>query len=331
MTDEEIKAQSGVIFDPTKAVQYSNEYLNTHPIAPDDTYVSRLSSMYPAPKPYTPQQEQGTRNAASMAETLKSLAEIYGQSKGAFLKQRQPEENIKADANILREKNKYDTDLREYSRAMIQAGGQDSERARQLKERAENWGQSINDKEYSAKLSAEQRAKQEAQYKDSISHRDSQAAQQQKNFETSRQDRKDESAANRAVQYSKIANSGRTRSGREQVEFDARFAKAITDKTFRKYLIDTGVLVENADNGTMIKNPLMPSNSREDIMQMYDEWLQSQATVYQPKAGEYRAEKDGVGYKKGDWVAPKKATQQKTQSNTTSSSNNYQLNGVQSR
>lgn len=154
------------------AQQYTDKFLKDYTPAPDDTYVSRFSSMYPEPKPYTPKQEQLTRNSASMAETLKSLAEIYGQSKGAFLKQRQPEENVKADATILREKNKYDTDLREYARAMIQAGGQDSEKAQQLKLKADAWGQALSDKDENRKLQANKIATEQKRYDETISYRD---------------------------------------------------------------------------------------------------------------------------------------------------------------
>lgn len=160
--------------------QYEQQYYDKNKPLPDDTYVSRFSSMYPAPKPYTPKQEQQTRNSASMAETLKSLAEIYGQSKGAFLKQRQPEENVKADATILREKNKYDTDLREYARAMIQAGGQDSEKAQQLKLKADAWGQALSDKDENRKLQAEQRDKEQKRYDESIDYRNKKDAEAEK-------------------------------------------------------------------------------------------------------------------------------------------------------
>lgn len=145
--EQKLQPENNIEFNPNTAAQYTQKYLKDNPIAPDDTYVSRLSSVYPAPKPYTPQQEENTRNSASMAETLKSLAEIYGQSKGAYLQKRQPEESAKAENRILYDKNKYDTDLREYGRAMVGAMGQDSERLQQLRHNAQQYGQTMANNE----------------------------------------------------------------------------------------------------------------------------------------------------------------------------------------
>ena len=158
MADLNQTEENNLAFDPNGGEKYTQRYLDANAIDKNDTAVSRLSSFYPAPKEYTPVQQEQTRNAASMAETLKSLAEIYGQSKGAFLQKRQPEESAKAENKILYEKNKYDQDLREYVRAMVGAMGQDSERVRQLRENAQRYGQAMYGNELA--LAKEKRQRQ---------------------------------------------------------------------------------------------------------------------------------------------------------------------------
>jgi hypothetical protein len=141
------------------ATQGENDYIQKN--APTDTYLSRFSSMYPAPKEITPQQEQNQRNVASVAESLKSLAEIYGQAKGAHLQARVPEENAKAEQQILYNRNKYDEDLRNYQRAYISAAGQDSENLRQLREKALGYGKMIADNDYASQKLAYEKALKE--------------------------------------------------------------------------------------------------------------------------------------------------------------------------
>lgn len=153
------KAVTAPTFNYGLANQAENEYLQRN--KPDDTYLSRFSSIYPAPKEYTPQQEQTQRNAASIAESLKSLAEIYGQAKGAHLQARAPEESDKAEQLIRYNRNKHDEDLRAYQRAYIAAAGQDSENLRQLREKALGYGQSIAKNDYASQKVAYDRAMKE--------------------------------------------------------------------------------------------------------------------------------------------------------------------------
>jgi hypothetical protein len=141
------------------ADQAENEYLKRN--KQDDTYLSRFSSIYPAPKEYTPQQEETQRNAASVAESLKSLAEIYGQAKGAHLQPRIPEESDKAEQLIRYNRNKHDEDLRAYQRAYISAAGQDSEYLQQLRAKALGYGQNIAKNDYLSQKAAYDRAMKE--------------------------------------------------------------------------------------------------------------------------------------------------------------------------
>lgn len=141
------------------ANQAENEYLQRN--KPTDTYLSRFSSIYPAPKEYTPKQEETQRNAASVAESLKSLAEIYGQAKGAHLQARIPEESDKAEQLIHYNRNKHDEDLRAYQRAYIAASGQDSEELRRLRDNALGYGQNIARNDYLSQKAAYDRAVKE--------------------------------------------------------------------------------------------------------------------------------------------------------------------------
>lgn len=138
------------------ATQAENEYMQRN--APTDTYLSRFSSIYPAPKEYTPQQEETQRNAASVAESLKSLAEIYAGAKGAHLQARASEESDKSEQLIRYNRNKHDEDLRAYQRAYIQAAGQDSEYLQHLREKALGYGRMIADKDYATQKAAYDRA-----------------------------------------------------------------------------------------------------------------------------------------------------------------------------
>lgn len=141
------------------ADQAENEYLQRN--KQDDTYLSRFSSIYPAPKEYTSQQEETQRNAASVAESLKSLAEIYGQAKGAHLQARAPEKSDKAEQLIRYNRNKHDEDLRAYQRAYIAAAGQDSEYLQQLRAKALGYGQNIAKNDYLSQKAAYDRAMKE--------------------------------------------------------------------------------------------------------------------------------------------------------------------------
>lgn len=128
-------------------------YMDNYAPKDDDSYLSRFSTYYPAPKPYTKADEARVRNAGAVSESLKSLAEIYGQSKGAHLQERQPTESEKASQEILYSRNKYDKDLRDYQRAYLQAAGADSEELKRMREKALGYGQSIAGIEYNKKMS----------------------------------------------------------------------------------------------------------------------------------------------------------------------------------
>lgn len=160
------------------ATQAENEYMQKN--APTDTYLSRFSSMYPAPKEITPQQEQNQRNVASVAESLKSLAEIYGQAKGAHLQARAPEENDKVEQQILYNRNKHDEDLRAYQRAYIAAAGQDSEYLQQLRAKAMGYGKMIADNDYASQKLQYERALKEGDIAEANAFREKMQKSQQK-------------------------------------------------------------------------------------------------------------------------------------------------------
>lgn len=177
------------------ANQAENEYLQRN--APTDTYLSRFSSMYPAPKEITPQQEQNQRNVASVAESLKSLAEIYGQAKGAHLQARAPEENDKVEQQILYNRNKHDEDLRAYQRAYIAAAGQDSEQLQQLRAKAMSWGKMIADNDYAAQKLAYERALKEGDIAAANAFREKMQKNQQKFSAGENQKNRSAAAANK--------------------------------------------------------------------------------------------------------------------------------------
>lgn len=304
-------------------------YLDKNAIAKDDTYVSRLSTMYPAPKPYTPKQEQQTRNAASMAETLKSLAEIYGQSKGAFLQKREPIESAKAENRILYDKNKYDADLREYARAMVGAMGQDSEEVRRLRENARRYGQTIAEKDYLAKKA--QWDRQNKITDDENKNKFTAGETDKKIKATATQKELDRSNSTKNAQI-RSEHSG-NKKAKEKYTADI-VGKAMVDTNFQKYLISKGVLTQDEITNEIKRNPLMPSNSDDKIAEMYTDWLNSkEGKLY--SSGAYRATSDGVGYKKGDWVRPKNqptqatpAQQKQTPAKTTKKNNNTSSGGL---
>lgn len=274
MIEEKKPIVPQIQYDPYGGQQYEEDYLKKHAIAPDDTAVSRFSAAYPTPTPYTPKQEQQTRNSASIAETLKSLAEIYGQSKGAQLRQRQPEENGKAEANILREKNKYDTDLREYARAMIAAGGQDSEKLRILRQNAEKHGQWAAKNEYDSKKAELDR---DNKLSDAEAKRKYDAEQADKKIKANSTEKAKDRANSTKNAYIRKAGSNKALSPSDQKEFDATYSRAISDRDFQAHLVRSGVLIEGRSafgepSGEYKLSPLVQSKSKEDIVQMYQDW-----------------------------------------------------------
>lgn len=142
------------VYDSALAKSEEQAFLDRNMPEQGTSYLDRLGAIYPAPKPYTPQQEQRTRNAATIAESLKSLAEIYGGAKGAYIRNREPIEMDKAEKKILYERNKYDSDLRDYARAYIQASGQDTEYLRNLKAKAAEYGKDMAAQDYLQKKNA---------------------------------------------------------------------------------------------------------------------------------------------------------------------------------
>ncbi|MDR0541656.1 MAG: hypothetical protein LBH19_05525 [Dysgonamonadaceae bacterium] len=91
------------------------------------------------PVPVRPAYEmERNRQYASIAESMKSLAEIFGQSRGAHLQPRKPEEADKADARNNYLQQKYDADMKEYARALIQARMTDRAEAKQYKDKKED-------------------------------------------------------------------------------------------------------------------------------------------------------------------------------------------------
>ncbi|GHU73116.1 hypothetical protein FACS189413_17150 [Bacteroidia bacterium] len=150
-SEKEVEPVVAPKFDYEASQTYAGEYAQRNAIPEPDRMAAILGRYMPPP--IDPQKEKQRNSAgASIAESMKSLAEIFGQARGAHLRERKPEESLKAEQNNNYLTKKYNDEMKQYAQALANAEIGDKEVLRRLQKEADEYGMKMAGLDYNQRM-----------------------------------------------------------------------------------------------------------------------------------------------------------------------------------